>query len=57
MVAAFDQAGGSPREVSLLHSLFEQKANPSDGEPENTSSGGRPGKSRPFFLDNSAATR
>ena len=34
MMAAFDQAGGSPREVSLLHSLFEMKANPSAGEPE-----------------------
>jgi monoamine oxidase len=34
MTAAFDQAGGSPREVSLLHSLFETKANPSAGEPE-----------------------
>jgi monoamine oxidase len=34
MIASFDQAGGSPREVSLLHSLFEEKANPSDGEPE-----------------------
>jgi monoamine oxidase len=28
------QAGGSLREVSLLHSLFEQKANPAGGEPE-----------------------
>lgn len=34
LVAAFDQAGGSPAEMSLLHSLFETKANPSDGEPE-----------------------
>jgi monoamine oxidase len=34
LMAAFDQAGGSPREVSLLHSLFEKKANPSEGDPE-----------------------
>jgi monoamine oxidase len=34
MVMSFDQAGGSPREVSLLHSLFEMKANPSAGEPD-----------------------
>jgi monoamine oxidase len=34
MVVSFDQAGGSPREVSLLHSLFEMKANPSAGEPD-----------------------
>jgi monoamine oxidase len=34
MLAAFDQAGGSPREVSLLHSLFEVKSAPPDGEPE-----------------------
>jgi monoamine oxidase len=33
-MAEFDQAGGSPREVSLLHSLFERKANPSAGEPD-----------------------
>ena len=33
-LAAFDQAGGSPREVSLLHSLFETRANPSAGEPD-----------------------
>jgi monoamine oxidase len=30
----FDQAGGSPREVSLLHSLFETRANPAAGEPD-----------------------
>lgn len=34
MMVSFDQAGGVTREVSLLHSLFETKANPSDGEPE-----------------------
>lgn len=34
LMVSFDQAGGVPREVSLLHSLFETKANPSDGEPE-----------------------
>ena len=34
MVTTFDQPGGSTREVSLLHSLFETKANPSAGEPE-----------------------
>lgn len=34
MCASFGQAGGSPREVSLLHSLFERKANPPGGEPE-----------------------
>jgi monoamine oxidase len=34
MAATFDQAGGSPWEVSLLHSLFEQKANPAAGEPD-----------------------
>lgn len=33
-IASFDQAGGSPAEVSLLHSLFETKANPSEGQPE-----------------------
>jgi L-amino acid dehydrogenase len=32
--ASFDQAGGSPREVSLLHSLFETRTSPADGEPE-----------------------
>jgi L-amino acid dehydrogenase len=32
--AVYDQAGGSPREVSLLHSLFETKTSPADGEPE-----------------------
>jgi monoamine oxidase len=34
MDATFDQAGGSPQEVSLLHSLFERRANPADGEPD-----------------------
>jgi monoamine oxidase len=34
VVAAFDQAGGSAHEVSLLHSLFEAKSSPSDEEPE-----------------------
>jgi monoamine oxidase len=34
MYVALAQAGGSLREVSLLHSLFERKANPGDGEPE-----------------------
>jgi monoamine oxidase len=34
MMAAFDQAGGSPNEVSLLHSLFEAQANPAAEEPE-----------------------
>src|SRR5260370_32848632 len=34
MITTFDQPGGSTREGSLLHSLFETKANPSDGEPE-----------------------
>jgi len=34
MMVSFDQAGGVPREVSLLHSLFETKANPWDGEAE-----------------------
>jgi monoamine oxidase len=33
-LVTFDQAGGSPREVSLLHSLFESRANPSAGEPD-----------------------
>jgi monoamine oxidase len=32
--ATFNQSGGSPREVSLLHSLFEQKANPSSMGPD-----------------------
>lgn len=31
---SFDQAGGSPGEVSLLHSLFETRTSPADGEPE-----------------------
>jgi monoamine oxidase len=34
MIVRLDQAGGSLREVSLLHSLFERKANPSAGDPE-----------------------
>jgi monoamine oxidase len=34
MHVALSQAGGSLREVSLLHSLFEWKANPAGGEPE-----------------------
>jgi monoamine oxidase len=34
MMVSFDQAGGAPREVSLLHSLFETKTSPSAGEPE-----------------------
>ena len=34
MTTVFDQAGASPYEVSLLHSLFERKASPSDAEPE-----------------------
>ncbi len=32
--AKFNQSGGSPYEVSLLHSLFEQKANPSADKPD-----------------------
>ena len=34
VMATFDQAGGSPREMSLLHSLFERKANSPAGEPD-----------------------
>src|ERR1700730_1984928 len=34
MYVTLAQAGGSLREVSLLHSLFEWKANPVDGESE-----------------------
>jgi len=34
ILATLDQAGGSLQEVSLLHSLFERKANLIDGEPE-----------------------
>jgi monoamine oxidase len=34
MYVTLAQAGGSLQEVSLLHSLFEWKANPADGEPE-----------------------
>jgi monoamine oxidase len=34
MMVSFDQAGGAPREVSLLHSLFETKTSPPAGEPE-----------------------
>lgn len=33
-IVTFDQPGGALREVSLLHSLFETKANPSEGEPD-----------------------
>jgi monoamine oxidase len=33
-MVTFDQPGGALREVSLLHSLFETKANPSEGEPD-----------------------
>jgi monoamine oxidase len=32
--ARFNQSGGSPDEVSLLHALFEQKANPPDEKPD-----------------------
>jgi monoamine oxidase len=34
MIVTFNQPGGAPREVSLLHSLFETRANPSEGEPD-----------------------
>jgi monoamine oxidase len=33
-IVSFDQPGGAPREVSLLHSLFETKANPPEGQPD-----------------------
>lgn len=33
-LVTFDQPGGALREVSLLHSLFETKANPYKGEPD-----------------------
>ena len=33
-IVTFDQPGGAPREVSLLHSLFETRANPPEGEPD-----------------------
>jgi monoamine oxidase len=33
-MVTFDQPGGDLGEVSLLHSLFETKANPSEGEPD-----------------------
>ena len=33
-IVTFDQPGGAPREVSLLHSLFETKSNPREGEPD-----------------------
>lgn len=33
-IVTFDQPGGTPREVSLLHSLFETRANPPEGEPD-----------------------
>jgi len=32
--ATFNQSGGSPHEVSLLHSMFEHEANPAEGEPD-----------------------
>jgi monoamine oxidase len=51
MVVAFDQAGGSPREVSLLHSLFETKANPSDGQPEKYLLRGAAGQIPPLLAE------
>jgi L-amino acid dehydrogenase len=33
-MVTYDQPGGTPGEVSLLHSLFETKANPPEGEPD-----------------------
>ncbi len=33
-IVTFDQPGGTPHEVGLLHSLFETSANPPEGEPD-----------------------
>jgi monoamine oxidase len=51
LMAAFDQAGGSPREVSLLHSLFEKTANPSAGEPEKYLLRGAAGQIPPLLAE------
>jgi monoamine oxidase len=51
MIASFDQAGGAPREVSLLHSLFETKANPSEGEPEKYLIRGAAGQLPPLLAE------
>lgn len=51
MYASLGQAGGSPREVSLLHSLFEAKANPAAGEPDKYYLRGAAGQIPPLLTE------
>jgi L-amino acid dehydrogenase len=49
--ATFNQSGGSPREVSLLHSLFELAANPPDQEPDKDLLTGAAGQIPPILAE------
>lgn len=49
-IVTFDQPGGAPREVSLLHSLFETKANPPEGEPDKYYLKGAAGQIPPLLV-------
>jgi monoamine oxidase len=50
-IVTFDQPGGTPREVSLLHSLFETKANPPEGEPDKYYVRGAAGQIAPLLAE------
>jgi monoamine oxidase len=50
-IVTFDQPGGTPREVSLLHSLFETKANPPEGEPDKYYLRGAAGQIPPLLAE------
>jgi monoamine oxidase len=50
-IVMFDQPGGTPREVSLLHSLFETKANPPKGEPDKYYVRGAAGQIAPLLTE------
>lgn len=50
-IVTFDQPGGAPREVSLLHSLFETKANPPEGEPDKYYLRGAAGQIPPILAE------
>lgn len=47
--SVFNQSGGSPREVSLLHALFELKANPPDDHPDTYLYNGAAGQIPPLL--------
>jgi len=48
--SVFNQSGGSPREVSLLHALFELKANPPGEHPDTYLYHGAAGQIPPLLL-------